>query len=64
MKRIYRLKRGTFFENFAKTVRNTMNQSMRTLFQYKFTIKPVIFGDVDCQKGVPSIEKVCGVMMV
>ena len=31
------------FQIFAKTVQNIKNQSIRIVFQYKFTIKPVIF---------------------
>ena len=31
--------RGTFFKNFAKTVQNSKNRSIRIVFQYKFTIK-------------------------
>ena len=30
------------FKNFANTVRNTKNWSIGIVFQYKFTIKPVI----------------------
>ena len=32
----------TFFRHFARTVRNTKNRSIRIVFRYKFTIKPVI----------------------
>ena len=38
LKRIYR---STFFKHFARTVRNTKNRSIRIVFEYKFTIKPV-----------------------
>ena len=31
------------FQIFAKTVQNIKNRSLRIVFQYKFTIKPVIF---------------------
>ena len=31
------------FQIFAKTVQNIKNRSIRIVFQYKFTIKPVIF---------------------
>ena len=34
--------RSTFFKTFPKTVRDTTNQSIRIVFQHKFTIKPVI----------------------
>ena len=38
-KRTYR---STFFRHFKRTVRNTKNRSIRIIFQYKLTIKPVI----------------------
>ena len=31
------------FKNFAKTVKNTKNRSIRIVFQCKFTIKPASF---------------------
>ena len=34
--------RSMFFKPFPKTLRDTTNQSIRIVFQHKFTIKPVI----------------------
>ena len=37
------------FQIFAKTVQNIKNRSIRIVFQYKFTIKPVIFQPLNFQ---------------
>ena len=37
------------FQIFAKTVQNIKNRSIRIVFQYKFTIKPVIFQPLNSQ---------------
>ena len=38
------------FQIFAKTVQNIKNRSIKIVFQYKFTIKPVIFQPLNSQK--------------
>ena len=38
------------FQIFTKTVQNIKNWSTRIVFQYKFTIKPVIFQPLNSQK--------------
>ena len=38
------------FQIFAKTVQNIKDRSIRIVFQYKFTIKPVIFQPFNSQK--------------
>ena len=51
---------GTFFKNFTKTVQNTKNQSIRIVFQYKFTIRPVTFWLLNSQKYSKISQKVRG----
>ena len=40
------------------------NQSIRKVFQYKFTIKPVIFCEVDFQKRSNISEKALQPVMI
>ena len=49
-----------FFTNFAKTVQTTKKQSIRIVFQYKFTITPVIFWLLNSQKNSNISQKICG----
>ena len=49
-----------FFKTFAKTVRNTKNRSIRIVFQYKSTIKPVILCELYCEKHSNITKKVNG----
>ena len=51
---------GHVFNNFAKTVQNTKNRSIRIVFQYKFTIKPVFFWLLNSQKYSKISQKVRG----
>ena len=53
-----------FFKHLAKTVLNTRNRSIRIVFQYKFTIKPVIFWLLNSQEYWKISQEVRDLIMI